>query len=168
MPAGEAGKVLLAAEELVRGNPLGDRAIILRLAGIYGPGRLPHLADLVAGKPLAIPSGGWINLIHVDDAASVVLAAKTRCTAPRLYVVSDGHPTNRRDFYRCLAELLKLPEPEFVQTAVAESAATRSLDQKRVGNAQMLNELGTRLKYPSSARGLYPLHAVDNKTGTVA
>jgi nucleoside-diphosphate-sugar epimerase len=153
-PAREAGKVLLAAEELIRGNPLGNRAIILRLAGIYGPDRLPHLANLVAGRPLAIPSGGWINLIHVDDAAGVALAAEMRCTAPRLYVVSDGHPTNRQDFYRYLAELLKLPEPEFVQTAVAESAATRSLDQKRVSNARMLSELGIKLKYPSFREGL--------------
>jgi nucleoside-diphosphate-sugar epimerase len=153
-PAREAGKVLLAAEELVRGNPLGNRAIILRLAGIYGPGRLPHLADMVAGKPMAIPSGGWLNLIHVEDAASVVLAAEARSTVPRLYVVSDGHPTNRRDFYRCLAELLKLPDPKFVDSHVSESASTRSVDQKRVDNARMLKDLGIRLKYPSFREGL--------------
>ncbi len=77
-PTREAGRVLLAAEDLLRRHPLGGRAIVLRLAGMYGPGRLPRMADLLAGKPLTMPETGWLNLIHVDDAVRVVLAAEKR------------------------------------------------------------------------------------------
>ena len=103
---------------------------------------------------MTIPSGGWLNLIHVEDAANVALAAESRSRVPSLYVVSDGRPTSRRDFYRCLAQLLKLPEPEFLDGALTESGSMRSADQKRVNNARMLRELGIRLMYPSFREGL--------------
>ncbi len=75
-PVREGGKACLAAEELLRQHPVGQRAIILRLAGIYGPDRLPKLQDVIAGKPIAATANGYLNLIHVDDAVQIILAAE--------------------------------------------------------------------------------------------
>src|SRR5262245_24796675 len=55
-PTREGGKASLAAEQLLQSSPFGTRSIILRLAGIYGPGRVPRSADLLAGRPIDAPS----------------------------------------------------------------------------------------------------------------
>ena len=65
----------MAAEQALAAHPLGQRGMILRLAGIYGPGRIPFLDKLQAGQPIPAMSAGNLNLIHVDDAATVVVAA---------------------------------------------------------------------------------------------
>ena len=91
-PARAGGRACLAAERLLQSHPLAPRSVILRLAGLYGPGRVPKLADLRRGRPLAVPSSGFLNLIHVEDAARIVLAAEQRAVPPCCYVVADGQP----------------------------------------------------------------------------
>ena len=59
------------------------------------------------------PAEGYLNLIQVHDAATVVLAADERAQPPRLYCVSDGHPAVRREYYECLARLASAPPPQF-------------------------------------------------------
>jgi nucleoside-diphosphate-sugar epimerase len=152
-PDGENGRVLLAAEELLRAHPLGSRAIVLRLAGLYGPGRIPRLHDVLAGRPLAVEAGAVVNLIHVGDAASVVLAAETKAEPPDTLVVSDGQPVVRRDFYRHLAELLRAPAPTFTDLESA-GPSPRGAGRKRVRSARMLQELDVRLQYPTYHEGL--------------
>jgi nucleoside-diphosphate-sugar epimerase len=67
-PTREAGRVLVAAEHLLATHPAGP-GTALRFAGLYGPGRLPRLADLRAGRPIAADPDSWLNLVHIDDAA---------------------------------------------------------------------------------------------------
>ena len=57
-PTREGGQASLAAEEVLRAHPLGARSIVLRLAGIYGPGRIPCRDDLLAGRPIPAPRRG--------------------------------------------------------------------------------------------------------------
>ena len=78
-PSRESGRALFAAEQALAAHRFGGLGIILRLAGIYGPGRLPRRAELATGEPLPIATGEHVNLIHVEDAAAAVLAAE----APR-------------------------------------------------------------------------------------
>ena len=86
-------------------HPLGRRSAILRLGGLYGPGRVPYLDQLRAGESIPAPSVGWLNLIHVDDAATIVvavdqwLASRESSDAPHVFCVSDGAPVQRRDYY---------------------------------------------------------------------
>jgi nucleoside-diphosphate-sugar epimerase len=159
-PVREAGRVMLAAEGVLRNHPLGSRAIILRLAGLYGPGRIPRLRQLRAGEPLVASPGGHLNLIHVDDAAAVVLAAESRAEPPRTYLVSDGHPTHQRGFYAKLAELLGLGPPEFVEPGPDAGRAQRG-GNKRVRNARMLEELGIELQHPTYREGLAAVVAAE-------
>jgi nucleoside-diphosphate-sugar epimerase len=151
-PAREATRALLAAENLLAAHPLAGSAIVLRLAAIYGPGRLPQTADLRSGRPLSVAAGSLVNLIHVEDAARVVLAAEARAQPPRTYVVSDGHPVLRREYLARLAEVLGAPPPVFCDDEPA--APGRGRGQKRLNNARLLRELGVQLTYPSYREGL--------------
>jgi nucleoside-diphosphate-sugar epimerase len=153
-PTREGGKASLAAEEVLRASRFASRAIILRLAGIYGPGRIPRSADLLAGRPIDAPADGWLNLIHVEDAARVVLLAEAKAPLTSLYVVSDGQPVNRGEYYRELARLLGAPPPQFVDAPADSSAAQRAASDKRVNPARMFAELQPRLVYPSYREGL--------------
>lgn len=153
-PQREAGQAMLAAEQILGRHALASRAIVLRLAGLYGPGRLPRAADLSARRPLPVPSHGCLNLIHVDDAVRVILAAEAWARPPRTYSVADGHPAGRREFYSYLAELLGLPAPQFLEPDANTPAAARARADKRVDNARMLAELKVELCYPSYREGL--------------
>jgi len=153
-PIRDGGRAMLEAEEVLRTHRFADRGIILRLAGLYGPGRLPRLAQLRAGETLAVPDRGDLNLIHVDDAAAVVTAAEARAPVPRTYVVSDGHPIRRRAFYEQIAQLLGVPYPRFVEPPPDAPNARHAAGDKRVRNARMLEELGVTLAYPTYREGL--------------
>lgn len=153
-PTREGGRACLAAEEVLRGSRFADRAIILRLAGLYGPGRIPRVKSLQAGEPIDAPSSGWLNLIHVEDAARIVLLAETLAQPPRTYVVSDGQPVVRGEYYTELARLIGAPPPAFVDPPVDSPAAARGASDKRINPARMFAELQPDLKYPSYREGL--------------
>ncbi|MGD0898025.1 MAG: SDR family oxidoreductase [Thermoguttaceae bacterium] len=153
-PESEAARALAAAENLLAAHALGQVAVVLRLAGLYGPGRLPQTADLRSGRPLAVVAGSLVNLIHVEDAARAVLAGEVRAMPPRTYVVSDGHPVERREYLRRLAEVLQFPPPTFCVEETVAGRPSRSLGQKRLRNTRLLDELGLEIEYPSYYEGL--------------
>jgi len=146
-PAREAGRVLLEAEALLHGRT-GDRGTALRFAGLYGPGRLPRLDDLKAGRPIAADPDSWLNLIHADDAARIVVAVAAAQARP-LYVVSDGVPVKRRAWYEHLAARSGSPPPTFDVTA----ERTRGAD-KRVNPALLFHDFPLALTYPDAFRGI--------------
>jgi nucleoside-diphosphate-sugar epimerase len=153
-PEREGGHACLAAEQTLWAHPLAARGIVLRLAGIYGPGRVPRREDLVAGKPIAGTGNGFLNLIHVDDAARIVLAAATNARSPRTYLVSDGHPAPRHEYYAELARLMEVPPPRFDPASETASERQRGGADKRVRNTRMLAELGVEIEYPDFRHGL--------------
>ncbi|MEX0712168.1 MAG: NAD-dependent epimerase/dehydratase family protein [Pirellulales bacterium] len=153
-PERAGGKACLAAEQLLLAGPLARRAVILRMAGIYGPGRLPNLKSLLAGDPLAAAGEAHLNLIHVDDAVAAVLAAeRVEVRLPRTYLVSDGAPGLRRDFYAQCARLVGAPPPRFEAPAAPQLSRGGAAD-KRISNARMMAELGVVPRYGSYREGL--------------
>jgi nucleoside-diphosphate-sugar epimerase len=153
-PTRDAGRAMLAAEAVLQSSRFADRGIILRLAGLYGPGRIPRMADLLAGRPIAMTAQGYLNLIHVDDAAALIVAAQSRAVPPRTYVVADGQPVRRRDFYQHLAALLGLPAVKFTDPLEGDRSALRGGSDKRVRSVRIFEELAVRLAYPSYREGL--------------
>jgi nucleoside-diphosphate-sugar epimerase len=160
-PTRESGRVCLEAEQTLAAHPLAKRSVVLRLAGIYGPGRLPNRAALLAGEPIAAPQDGYLNLIHVDDAASVVLAVAEHPHPAARYLVSDGHPVLRHEYYAEAARLLGAPPPRFVPAAVDSAKAARAESNRRVKNVRMLADLRVRLAYPTFREGLAAFAAID-------
>lgn len=153
-PLREGGQACLAAEQLLATHPLGARSVVLRLAGIYGPGRIPRVAALQAGEPIDAPAEGYLNLIHVKDAVEIVRAAERLTTLPELVVVSDGSPVVRSEYYAELARLVGAPPPRFVAPAADSPAAARASSDKRISNLRMQQRLNVLLHYPSYRTGL--------------
>lgn len=160
-PTRAGGKACFAAEQVLQRSRFASKAIILRMAGIYGSGRIPRSADLLAGRPIDAPQHGWLNLIHVDDAARIVLLAEQHAVPPQTFVVSDGHPVQRADYYRELAHLLHAPAPKFVASPVDSPAAERSASDKRVNPRKMFAELEPELLYPDYRAGLAAIVSAD-------
>jgi nucleoside-diphosphate-sugar epimerase len=144
-PAEEAGRVVLEAERLVRQRL--PAAVVLRFAGIYGPGRLLRRAGIEAGEPIATDPDGWLNLIHVEDGAAAVGAAEDCAADGSVYNVCDDRPARRREFYTELARLLGAPSPRF--EPAGQGGANR-----RVVNRRMREALGVVLRYPTFVGGL--------------
>lgn len=109
--AGETGALLREAEvELARGAAgAGWRWFVLRLAGIYGPGRHGMLDQLRAGATaLAGEPGHRMNLVHRDDAVHAAWACLGAPAAvrDRIFNVSDNAPATRAEVAAWLAAQL--------------------------------------------------------------
>jgi len=141
------------------GERRGTETVILRVPGIYGPGRLP-IERLRQGLPvIADDESPTTNRIHADDLARVAIAA-AECGRPgEAYNVSDGTPTTMSDYFRRCAALLGLPEPRCVGMAEARRTFTPAMlsfleESKRLLNSKMRDELGVTPRYPDLASGL--------------
>ena len=151
-PPQENGRICLEAEQLVR--RVVPQSFILRLAGIYGPGRLlRRLHELSSQTPISGNPEAWLNLIHVDDAAAAVLAAEARGPAGGTWLVCDERPIARRDYYELLARLAAAPPPVFASES--DAGVERPVDlNKRCSSRRIRSELGLVLRYPSIVEGL--------------
>ncbi len=155
-PTRAGGKAHLRAEALLRqklGLP-GHRT--LRLSGIYGPGRVPRAADVIAGRSIASPAEGYLNLIHVDDASSAVMAAwqLQPNEGHHTYVISDDAPVIRRQFYQHIADLCGAESPKFIEPDKDASVRFRSETNKRIWNQRMKKDLNFKLQFPTHRQGL--------------
>jgi nucleoside-diphosphate-sugar epimerase len=163
-PARDGGRASLSAEQAIVNHPVGVRATLLRLAGIYGPGRIPRAEALRLGEPIDAPADGYLNLIHVDDAAKIVLEVEKAASGKRLsrtYNVADGNPGLRREYYAELARLLDAPPPKFVEPAAGSPAAARAAADKRISNRRLCEEIGPTFRYPSYREGLAAIVAAE-------
>lgn len=162
VPCGESGRAAWQAEQVLARHPLGQRAVVLRMAGLYGPGRLPRLAGIRAGEPILADPKSYLNLIHIDDAVAVVLEAERRAPLPSQYLVSDGRPVTRGEYYGALARLVGGPAPVFERPPPGgEEASSRGQTNKRVRSARQQRELPVVLRYPSLVDGLAASLACD-------
>ena len=110
-PKEDSGRVVLDAERLLQAKLPG--AIVLRFAGIYGPGRLIRKQALLNGEPLVGDCEKWLNLIHVDDGVEAILAAEANAEPGATFNIADGSPVSRREFYTEWAKLLGAPPARF-------------------------------------------------------
>jgi nucleoside-diphosphate-sugar epimerase len=164
-PRSPRGTARLAAEAAWRrlGADAGKRVAVLRLAGIYGPGRnaLVNLADGTARR--IVKPGQVFNRIHVADIAQAIEACFTR-NADGVFNVADDEPAPPQDVIAFAASLLGIappPEVPFEQARATLSAMAQSFyaDNRRVRNAKLKSELGVRLTYPTYREGLRALFA---------
>jgi nucleoside-diphosphate-sugar epimerase len=156
-PLEPSGKIVLEAERVLpeaatRAKP--QAAIILRFAGIYGPGRLLRRQTIEKGEPIVGDADKWLNLIHVEDAARAVLAAEEHGDPGRIYNVCDDHPVRRRYFYASLARVLGAPEPRFAKPPADQPTPPHELANRRINNRRMKEELRVELQYPDFDQGL--------------
>ncbi len=152
-PTRPGPQLALAAEQWVAQNLPDGRGVSLRLAGIYGPGRIPLVARLREQSPIPIAEG-FLNLIHIDDIVRAILALFEFDRPQSLYVLSDGHPVERRQFYEDAARIFKTPPPQFTAAEEGSSRAGRGETNKRISPSRILQELKFELLYPTHIAGL--------------
>lgn len=151
-PKREGGQACLEAEQLLRSHAAGERAVVLRMAGLYGQNRLPRIEALRRGEPIAVAPEAYLNLVHVDDAAEAVCRAAAVARPSALYVVSDGAPATRRSYYEYLARQIGAPPPRFAPPE-AESRDSGETN-KRVDPRRAQRELGWAPKFADFRQGL--------------
>jgi len=141
-------KLRVQGEEYLR-NELG--AIVLRVAGIYGPGRNP--LDWIRQGRVG-PSRKYVNLIHVEDLSAICLTALDHGKPGETYNVSDGTPHTWN-------EICFTAQQRWGMTAGA-AKEDRSWG-KRIGNAKVRAELGYTLKHPDLYEALALIESTDGK-----
>lgn len=148
-PGGFSGRILLEAEELLasRLGGTGTTPVVLRLGGIYGPGRT-RLIDQVRNGTAVVPDQPrFTNRIHRDDAAAAIvhLVSMEAMPAP-LYVGVDNSPAELGDVLRFLASEMGYPESPIGPAGEARGG------NKRCNNG-LLRGTGFEFTYPSFREG---------------
>jgi nucleoside-diphosphate-sugar epimerase len=159
-PRTERTRARLAAEAAWQGfgHRTGVPVAVLRLAGIYGPGR-NALTNVLNGTARRIVKPGQVfNRIHVDDIAQAIDAAFSR-RAAGIFNVSDDEPSPPQDVIEFAARLLGREPPPAVRFAEAQAMMTPMMrtfyaENKRVRSPALRTGLGVQLRYPTYREGL--------------
>jgi nucleoside-diphosphate-sugar epimerase len=154
-PASETGQILVETERLLFEAAREGRfpAVILRVAGIYGPDRT-HYLNLFLKNEARLEGDGrrLLNMVHRDDVVGCLVAALESGRAGEVYNAVDDEPVPQVHFFRWLSETLGkwMPpsQPEEVGVAVP-----RRVTNKRVSNRKLKMELGYQFKYPTFRQG---------------
>lgn len=128
-PPGFNGAALLEAERWLASQPVSG--VALRLAGLYGPGRLQLVERLRRGEvrvPRAKPH--WANRIHIDDAAAAIVHLLGLADPQSLYLGVDDTPLPLDVLCDHLAALAGAPAPP-------EGPGPRGVGSKRLSNARL-------------------------------
>jgi nucleoside-diphosphate-sugar epimerase len=152
-PASERATLLLEAEQRLR-NATGAcaRWFVLRLAGIYGPGR-HHFIDQVRAGEASGRGEHRLNLIHREDIVSAIWACFTAPVdvANEIFNVADDAPARKIDVTEWLAAELKVLPPHFTGEPMA---GRRTITPDRViSNTKLKRRLGWQPRYPSFREG---------------
>lgn len=151
------GAIIRESEVLIQQAPTGAvrRHFILRLAGIYGPGRHHLLDQLRAGRPVLGGSGGHrLNLAHRDDIVRAILACLSApaAIASQVFNVTDSAPVSRTEVVAWLAQRLNRPAPGFDGSTTARRGGAPMPDRV-ISNARIQQVLGWRPQYPDFRAG---------------
>jgi len=155
IPASETARILVEAEGALAesARELGIPAVILRVAGIYGPERGYWLKQFLKGEARIEGDGQRVlNMVHRDDVAGAIVAALQRGTAGEVYNVVDDEPVMQLDFFRWLAETLRKPLPPFAPEGWS-SERKRAATNKRVSNRKLKEELSYKFRFPTFREG---------------
>jgi nucleoside-diphosphate-sugar epimerase len=162
-PGSERSRARLAAERAWQefGARRGVAVVVLRLAGIYGPGQ-NALVQIERGTARRIVKPGQVfNRIHVADIAQSIDAAFAR-TASGIFNVADDEPSPAGEPLAFAAQLLGTTPPPVItyeEAAPSMSPMAKSFWQecRRVKNDKLKRELGVTLSYPTYREGLRAL-----------
>jgi len=143
-PQGFNGRILVEAEHWLLSQPF--QSVVLRLSGIYGPGR-DQLLDRIRQGQTRVPKihKHWSNRIHVEDAARALFHLMTLPNPDTTYLITDGHPYLMDELYDRLADLLGVSRP-------VEGPAPMMIGSKKLSNKRLLST-GFKLNWPDALEG---------------
>ena len=155
---GPGNAALVEAEDTLLGAGL-DGVTVLRVAGIYGPGRFP-IARLKAGMPVLQASDDvYTNHIHADDLAAICVRALQDDAPPGVYNASDDSEIRMGDWLDAVADRFALPRPPRIARAEAQGRISPAMlsfmnESRRLINDRLKHGLGYALAYPTVHDGL--------------
>lgn len=160
-PQTSRAKRRVSAEQQLReqADRFGFALVILRVTGIYGPGRLP-VARVQQGHPVLRPEEApFTNRIHSHDLVRVCLAAMVNGESGDIFNVCDGQESTMTEYFTAVAELYHLPQPRQISMAEAEREMNPLMlsylkESRRMDNRKMKEKLEIELLYPTLAEGL--------------
>jgi nucleoside-diphosphate-sugar epimerase len=154
-PVVETARVLLETEKLLlaASRQRNFPAVVLRLAGIYGPERGFWFKHFLKGEARLEAKGERIlNMIHRDDVIGCIVAALERGQTGQIYNAVDDRPVSQFEFFLWLAKSLGKPMPASEAENV-ELTRKRGLTSKKVSNRKLKNETGYEFRYPTFREG---------------
>ena len=163
-PRSARGRARLVAEAqwLALGASMDVPVHILRLAGIYGPGR-NLLIKLREGEARRIVKPRQIfNRAHVRDIAQAISLVMAESAPGGIWNVADEEPAPPQDVIAFAAGLLGMPPPpeeDFATAEMTPMARSFYADNKLVSIQKLKRELGFSPKYPTYREGLQALAA---------
>jgi nucleoside-diphosphate-sugar epimerase len=159
-PQTDRGRRRLDAEHALTeaATRLPLETMVLRVAGIYGPGRLP-IERLRSGQPiLSIEEAPFSNRVHADDLAAAAVLVAERAQGGSVFNVADGNPTSMSDYFLRCASALNLPAPPQLGMAQARTqlgpALLSYLEESKRLHVGRLRALGWSPRYASLDAGL--------------
>jgi nucleoside-diphosphate-sugar epimerase len=164
-PQTDRGLRRLDAENALRhwSEKKGVPIIVLRVGGIYGPGRLP-LERIQKGLPiLREQDSPFTNRIHQDDLAQICVVAaehgKEGGSGVEIYNVSDGQPSTMSYYFKAIAKAQGLSLPPEVSRAEAKKVMSAGMlsylkESRKLDNKKMLKDLRITLRYKNLEEGL--------------
>jgi nucleoside-diphosphate-sugar epimerase len=153
-PEAATARVLVETENFLLASARNKfPATILRVAGIYGPGRGHAFKQFLSGDARIEGDGSrFLNMIHRDDLNGVITAALERGAPGEIYNTADNEPVTQLKFFEWLAAEAKRPLPPKV-AADEEVWRKRGVTNKRVSNAKLRTELKYEFKLPDFRAG---------------
>ena len=153
-PEAATAKILVETENLLLAAARKNfPALILRVAGIYGPARGHAFKQYLRGEARIEGEGArWLNMIHRDDVIGTSIAALERGAPGEIYNAVDNEPVSQLHFFEWLAAELQKPLPPRT-TADTEVWRKRGVTNKRISNAKLLEKLQYQFKFPDFRTG---------------
>jgi nucleoside-diphosphate-sugar epimerase len=154
-PLAETSKILAETEKILLDAAAQKifPAIILRVAGIYGPDRGHWFKQFLRGEAKIEKDGArFLNMIHRDDLIGCIIAALKNGRAGEIYNAVDDEPVSQLHFFQWLAQAVNKPLPPFTPENSTENRK-RGATNKRVSNRKLKMELGHQFKYPNFRAG---------------
>jgi nucleoside-diphosphate-sugar epimerase len=154
-PVAETSKILVATEKVLLAAAAQKKfpAVILRVAGIYGPQRGHWFKQFLKGEARIEGDGSrFLNMIQRDDVVGCIIAALKSGRAGEIYNAVDDEPVTQLKFFEWLAAELKRPMPPKIP-ASAEIGRRRGVTNKRVSNAKLRAELKYEFQFPDFRSG---------------
>lgn len=163
--AGERGAVLREAEWiLLESGGAARRTFVLRLAGIYGPGR-HHVLDQVRAGEVAGQGEHRLNVAHRDDIAAAIWVAfdAPEEVAGGVFNVADDAPTPKAEVTAWLAARLGVAAPRFTGEPYAGRRAVTP--DRTIANARLKSALGWRPRFADFRAGYENVLAAEAESG---
>jgi nucleoside-diphosphate-sugar epimerase len=150
-PTAETSKILVATEKVLLDAAAQKKfpAVILRVAGIYGPDRGHWFKQFLKDTAHIEGDGArFLNMIHRDDLIGCIIAALKNGRAGEIYNAADDEPVSQLHFFQWLAQAVDKPLPPSAPENSGENRR-RGATNKRVSNRKLKMELGHQFKYPN-------------------